>query len=232
VPEQRPSLAYVLRRTAHRARARGPREVLGLAWQRLRENLSSDAELVFFARAPGGAPPARPDVSFREAGGDDAGRYAAEIGTESPGTFRARLSDSTRCYLALDPAGRLLHASWTTTSSAWTRELRGRVTPPAGAAYVYESFTVPAARGRGLYPFALASICARLAGRIETIWVAVEADNPASLRAVSKAGFEAAFRRSYRRRRGRRRRGEPQGPRAHEARHLLQKGKGVSRSRE
>jgi hypothetical protein len=98
----------------------------------------------------------------------------------------------------------IVHSSWVTTAAAWTREIRGYMIPPTGDAYVYESFTRPEVRGRGVYPFALRSISSwgAVAG-VSRVWVAVEADNPASLKAVAKGGFEPAFRFSYRRRVGR-----------------------------
>ena len=142
----------------------------------------------------------RDDLVFRSASSDDAQDYADEIGTDSRDTFVARLSDRTQCYLALG-GERIVGSSWVTTDGAWTRELRAFVRPPGGAAYVYESFTVPDARGKGIYPFALTNICADLArAEISHLWVAVEGDNQPSLRAVMKAGFEERLRVSYRRR--------------------------------
>jgi RimJ/RimL family protein N-acetyltransferase len=143
------------------------------------------------------------DNHVREASPEDADAYARDIGTESPATFRARLSDTSRCWLVVE-GPRLLHASWVTLEGAWTRELRRWIVPPAKDAYIYESFTRQDARGRGAYPRALAGIAtwAARAAR-DRLWVAVEADNPASLRAVEKAGFSPAFTIDYRRRWGR-----------------------------
>lgn len=164
--------------------------------------ITSEDTLVFFSREAGGQPEPKDGFRFLEITSDMAPRYSRDIGTDSSGTFTARLSPSTRCF-GVEADGLLVHSSWVTTAGAWTRELRRLVTPPAHEAYVYESFTRPEARGHGIYPFALASICGRLAEeKIQALWVAAEDDNPASIRAITKAGFEERFRVSYRRRVG------------------------------
>ncbi len=143
------------------------------------------------------------ELAFRPAGPDDARAYERAIGTESATTFRRRLSDTTHCFL-VELRGDLLHSSWVTTSAAWTREVSAFVVPPAGDAYVYESFTRPEARGRGVYPFALAGICGWAAETgLSHVWVAVESRNVPSLKAIRKAGFEASYSIRYGRRLGR-----------------------------
>lgn len=200
MPDTRPTLRRSLARTTNRIRIRGLGEVAGLGWQRVLEALSSEDTLVVFTRPSGGSVEPPEGLTFREATAQDAHSYARDIGTDSPYSFAARLSPATRCFV-VTRGDLIVHSSWVTTAAAWTREIRGYMTPPPGAAYVYESFTRPEVRGRGVYPFALRSICswASTIG-IEQVWVAVEADNPASLKAVAKAGFEPAFRFSYRRR--------------------------------
>lgn len=144
-----------------------------------------------------------PGLVFRRAGAADAGLYARVIGTDSAATFRRRLTDTTHCFL-VEGGGELLHASWVTTGAAWTREVRAYVVPPPGDAYVYESFTSPAARGRGVYPFALRGICEWAAERgLGKVWVAVESANAPSAKAISKGGFEPSYSITYGRRLGR-----------------------------
>lgn len=202
-------------------RARGPREVLQLAIDRVRGWMSSSDELVMFVRDAAGDGDDRGDLTFREAGPDDAESYARWIGTDSATTFRSRLSDGTRCFLVEDGEA-IVHSSWVTTTAAWTRELHVFLTPPPSSAYIYESFTRSEVRGRGIYPYALNRIIAWGAGAgLRRVWVAVEAANPASLRAVAKAGFTEAFRLPFGRRFGRVRLGEPSGPLAEEARTFL-----------
>ena len=188
---------------------------------RLKEWLSSSDDLVMFVTDARSGAPDRVDLAFRQASPSDGPRYARDIGTDSAVTFAARLSADTHCFL-VDDGTTLLHASWVTTGGAWMRELRGYLVPPPGDAYVYESFTRADARGRGVYPFALANILGWAAsGGISRVWVAVEEANPPSLRAVGKAGFEEAFRLPFSRSLGRLRIGAASGPDAEKARTLL-----------
>jgi L-amino acid N-acyltransferase YncA len=183
-------------------RARGLGEVASEALSRARNAAFSNDGLIVFFRAPGGAPPPRTGLDVRPATPADGLRYARDIGTEAPETFRARLSDTTRCFLVLE-GNRIVHSSWATTVGAWTRELRAYLVPPPHHLYVYESFTLTSARGRGIYPYVLAGIAADAGAQgIERVWVAVERGNLASLRAATKAGFTAAFEIAYRRRLG------------------------------
>jgi GNAT superfamily N-acetyltransferase len=154
------------------------------------------------------------DLVFKSAGPTDGPAYARHIGTDSAVTFRSRLADGTMCFLVVK--GELIvHASWATYSSAWTRELQRYFCPPPGDLYVYESYTRPEVRGRGVYTFALRRIAAWAAERgTDRLWVAVEHDNPASLKAVAKAGFAPAFEVSFKRRFGRLVVDPPAGPRA------------------
>ena len=200
VPDSRPTPIQIARKLLTRARTRGPGEVLSTGIGRAREFISSADELVVLARFAGGDWAPRDDLEFVVASPSDGQRYARDIGTDSPSTFAARLTATTQCFLVTD-GSRILHSSWVATESAWTRELGGYLMVPDGDCYVYESFTRADARGRGVYPFALKGISNWAAQReLLRVWVAVESGNSASLRAVSKGGFEPqltiAFRRS------------------------------------
>lgn len=216
-----------------RARQRGVGEVARLALERLREGAASEAQLIFLARealsgsgpSASDLPVAPPGVEVRTAAPRDAVRYQRDVGTESARTFVRRLGPSGTCLLA-DDGTRILHATWVTRQAVWTRELRAYVRPSPGGAYVYESFTHSEARGRGLYPLVLGTAAAGLGtGGATRLWVAVEADNAASLRAVTKAGFTERFRVRYRRRLGRLHRDDPVGPGRDEASAILVMGR-------
>ena len=202
-----------------RGRARGWGEVALLAVDRLKEEIRSQDVLIFFLRpsAGDGLPTGSEktsDLSVVSADQDHAAIYERDIGTDSAVTFSERLDKATRCYLVMD-GERALHATWVTTGLSWVRELRRYFSPPDGSAYVYESFTRADARGRGIYPFALRGICEDLHAKgVEKVWVAVEEDNPASLKSVAKAGFREAFVISYRRRWGAITVSEPRGEKA------------------
>jgi len=185
-----------------RARARGVREVArALAAQARGAIGSENALIVLSADLPG--PPPEGGWRVAEASPADGPRYARDIGTESRSTFVRRLGGGTTCYLVFS-GDRIVHATWASTSSAWIGEIGRWFCPPPRSMYLYESFTRPDARGMGIYPFALRSICARGAQRgLERLWIAVLEDNAASRRAIGKAGFEIRFTVPYRRRWGR-----------------------------
>jgi GNAT superfamily N-acetyltransferase len=231
-PDGPPSAAEATLKLAARLRHRGVSEVAHLGWERVRELISSSEKLVFLSQTPSRDEPAEPSgcrLLVHRADASDAPRYARDIGTDSASTFRRRLTQATACFVAeLD--GRLVHASWVTTSGAWTRELQLYVVPPGGEsrtkaggeAYVYESFTRPEARGRGAYPQVLRHILMWAAVNGSTrVWVAVESTNAASIKAIKKAGFSPGFELSFGRRFGRLRRSEPLGPAADVGRRML-----------
>ncbi len=225
MPDVRPTLAQSVLRVVNRIRHRGLAEVATLGLNRLREGVASEDELIMFLRVVGGSLESLGDLKFRRATADDAERYARDIATDSPTTFRARLTQRTHCYV-VESNDRLVHATWATIAVAWTREIRAYLRPPPGDAYIYESYTRPEMRGRGVYPFALRGIAAVLEGEgLHRIWVAVEAHNPSSIRAVTKAGFAEAFRISFSRRLGRLRIQPPAGEMADLGRSFLTRDK-------
>ena len=216
----RPGFATAASKLPTRVRARGAGEVLSLAWGRLKETIRSDDTLLFLLAETSGSPPMPPSektrsLEFRAARPEDGPRYARDIGTDSAATFGSRLTAATRCYLVLD-GDLIVHATWVTTAGAWLRELATYFEPPAGDAYIYESFTRAEVRGRGVYPFALGNISRTLTHEVRRLWVGVEAHNSPSFRAITKAGFSTACEVSYRRRLGRLRVDLASGPRGTE----------------
>ncbi|MGH2791632.1 MAG: hypothetical protein ACRDJ0_11735 [Actinomycetota bacterium] len=203
MPDLRPSPTHAALKILNRLRARGVGEVLALGRERVRQYISSSEELIILARSSGGPSPPANDLRFQDATAADGARYARDIGTDSAFTFAARLSDDTHCFL-VSSGEKILHATWVTTRAAWTRELHGYFVVPPGDCYVYESFTRGDARGMGVYPFALKSICVwASAEELRRVWVGVEATNGPSLRAVGKAGFEPESSITFRRNVGR-----------------------------
>lgn len=204
-----------------RARSRGVAEAGGAVWGGVKGALRSEGRLLFLVREAGGTAEQRENLLFRAATLADAPRYARDIGTDSAATFRRRLSPWTQCFVVAD-GSTFLHASWVTSARAWTSEIRAYIAPPVGDAYVYESFTRPETRGRGIYPFALTSMCAVLAEqRVARVWVGVEAGNAPSIRAITKGGFQNAFEIGFRRAWGRVQVEEPTGPLAAQGRTMV-----------
>lgn len=103
--------------------------------------------------------------------------------------FRSFLARGDRGWYAyLD--GRVVHRSWLVRGPAimrlWSRY--GAWPVSDGEAYVHYCETVPAARGRGLYPAVLDHI-AREQASLRGLYIACESSNQASRRGIEKAGF-------------------------------------------
>jgi RimJ/RimL family protein N-acetyltransferase len=216
MPDTRPGIRALASKTRARIRSRGTREVVDTWLTMLKQLHSPEQKLILFYRnlnERDDSPPAAPSGAvFKEATDIDADLYARDVGTDSAKTFRSRLSDRTHSFVVVEN-DTILHASWVTSASAWTRELQRYFCPPGGEAYIYESYTRPETRGRGIYPFALHSICTWLSKRgFARVWVGVEGDNQSSRRAISKAGFSPGFEIRYQRRLGRVSVAAPEGP--------------------
>jgi ribosomal protein S18 acetylase RimI-like enzyme len=163
-----------------------------------------DTVLVVLQRPTGGSASEVPALSIREARDEDAAAYERDIGTDLADRVRQRLaSPGSSCWIALR-GSRIVHASWVVTQSAWVGEADRFFVVPPGDAYIYESFTAPNMRGRGVYPAVLTTIAARLGDRdLTKLWIAAERTNHSSLRAIEKAGFTHTFEIEIRRRWGR-----------------------------
>ena len=229
MPLRKSSARPAIAKLFTRMKTRGPKELAGLAGHRLLEFLHSEDRLIFFALPIASPMPQHRSPAnsvFRRATAEDATAYARDIGTDSKESFEKRLSNDTRCYLVVMD-GLIVHATWVTTSQAWTREVRRYFKPPLGEAYIYESFTRAEARGQGAYPFALGAIAEDLATEgIRRMWVGVEAGNTPSMKAVRKAGFETGFEITYKRRLGRLVVSRPRGPLAPQCAKCLTRGRG------
>jgi GNAT superfamily N-acetyltransferase len=111
-----------------------------------------------------------------------------------------------------------------TRSGAWIGEVRRYFIVPERGAYIYESFTNPDLRGRGIYPAMLNFIATEAAQRgLGELWIGVGASNRPSVRAIAKGAFEPAFDIVFRRRLGAVRIETITGPRSDEASQVIQK---------
>jgi RimJ/RimL family protein N-acetyltransferase len=187
----------------------------------MREAVSSEETLSFLVREANGSLPDGSEAKFRKTTIADAPAYARDIGTDSAATFTMRLREATNCYV-VEKEGRFVHATWVADGPSWVREIQRYFVPPPGDTYIFESYTRPEVRGRGIYPFAIASLAAELGGQgVHRLWVGVEGHNPASMRAVTKAGFDEAFRILYSRRFGHLNVSLPEGPMADVGRNTI-----------
>jgi len=103
-------------------------------------------------------------------------------------TVEARLGSDNELFVALmadEPAG----YGWLARRSGGIDELDYSFEVPAGDAYFWDFLTLPAWRGRGVYPRLLQAILAQEPD-IERFWIGYEARNLASARGIAKAGFQ------------------------------------------
>jgi len=87
--------------------------------------------------------------------------------------------------------GSVIAYCWLTRQPEWVAEIDRLVVPGPDEVYLYEAFTEPGWRGRGLFPAMLFQLLAyaRAQGRHRAL-IFVLTDNRASRRAIEKAGFE------------------------------------------
>ena len=93
--------------------------------------------------------------------------------------------DIVVAFLADEPAG----YGWLARRSGGIEELDYRFDLPDGNGYLWDFVTLPAWRGRGVYPHLLQTIVRQEAG-IERFWIGYQAHNLASARGIQKAGFQ------------------------------------------
>ena len=84
-----------------------------------------------------------------------------------------------------EPAG----YGWLARRSGGIDELDFSFDLPAGNVYLWDFLTLPAWRGRGLYPHLLQAIVVQVTDA-ERFWIGYEARNLASARGIQKAGFQ------------------------------------------
>ncbi len=103
--------------------------------------------------------------------------------------FYRRMRDSKLGFVA-EHNGRILHYSWVSLADEFESWSGRWVRLGANEAYVYDGFTSPDARGRGIYPAVLRGIETRLSEKgIRRLWIIIGRNNAPSLRAAARAGF-------------------------------------------
>src|SRR4051794_6481648 len=93
-------------------------------------------------RAPTGS------FTFAEMTPDILEAYLA-LGPARQSHIDGRLATGSRCFLALDD-GAIAHIHWMTTRRVRVDYLEADLVPPPRTVYIYDSYTPPQYRGRGL----------------------------------------------------------------------------------
>lgn len=129
-------------------------------------------------------------VTDREPAGSSRRRaLVAAMRPASEAEVDARLASGRRAYVVEGPPGVLAYG-WVTRGDEEIAEIEGRIRVGPSEAYIWDCATLPAFRGRGLYPALLGAIARELVGEgVARVWIAARADNAASLRGLEKAGY-------------------------------------------
>lgn len=116
--------------------------------------------------------------------------FIAQLTHLSPEGISARFQAAHRLYIAF--MGEVPAAyGWVATREAGIAELQFSFSIPAKNRYLWDFQTLPAWRGRGIYPHLLQAII-REERSADRFWIGYVPGNEASARGISKAGFRLA----------------------------------------
>jgi len=103
-----------------------------------------------------------PDARCRWLRDDEAERYALVHPLLTAEQVRRRLADGVRCWVLELPEGAIAHGLWVATAPVVIEYLDVQLPVAAGEAYLFQSFTPAAYRGRRLASRALSALKAQL----------------------------------------------------------------------
>ena len=107
---------------------------------------------------------------------------------KDPVVMADRFADGHHAYVArVDGAPAAW--GWAATRRAEIGELGARFDIPAGQRYLWNFVTLPAFRGRGIYPLLLNQIVTIESADADLFWIAYAPENRASAAGIHKAGF-------------------------------------------
>jgi GNAT superfamily N-acetyltransferase len=102
-----------------------------------------------------------------------------------------RLARGCRCFAAFS-GGALAGYGWLSTGPEWIGEIQLEIKPGHGEAYVWNCFTLPEHRRKGVFRFVVSSVAAIAAREgLARLWIG-SVDIPAQ-QAIGPAGFKAAL---------------------------------------
>jgi GNAT superfamily N-acetyltransferase len=114
--------------------------------------------------------------------------FLAQLHDIDEAVIQARFDEGARCYVAfLDniPAG----YGWVGTKVGHIREVGLEWTLGEPDCVLWDFVTLPAYRGRGVYPHLLQAIIRAEAAHAERFWIGHQGQNVASQRGIQKVGF-------------------------------------------
>jgi Acetyltransferase (GNAT) family len=140
-------------------------------------------------------PPATQSLEFAFLAPSEAGEYTfGEIGPE---TAAARLRRGDRCF-CVRRDGRLVAVRWIAFEEAPVEYLGCRLLLAPGVAYLYDTYTAPAARGGGIFSSTWFMLARQLSTEgFQTILAAVLPENRGARRAMAKLPYRVVGKAGY-----------------------------------
>ena len=117
---------------------------------------------------------------------------AGDVGARWHPQAEERLRDGQACAIAHHETEVVAYC-WLTCTPVWVGEIGHAVVPGPEDVYLYDAFTMPGWRGRGLFLAVISPLLALARSRRRSrALIFVGAGNRASRRAIERAGFEIA----------------------------------------
>ncbi|MGH2508039.1 MAG: GNAT family N-acetyltransferase [Ktedonobacteraceae bacterium] len=136
------------------------------------------------------SPAPRVPVTFQRADEALAGELATAMGLAGPAPVLQRLRLGRHCYIAR-VEDQLVAYGWLTFDKEEIGELGLSVRLLPGEAYIWDCATLPAFRGKRLYPALLSHILGELQRTgFQRVWIGMDTDNQSSRTGAVLAGFQ------------------------------------------
>lgn len=127
-------------------------------------------------------------LTVRLAKSDDI-RRLQRLAKFNDGEAQQRLNAGHLCFVALN-GGNLANYTWVCFHEGYIDELETKIRVSPGSAYRYDVFTLPAYRGKGIFPSVFEESCKYLyQNGIRELYGLVDSNNSPMLRVYEKAGI-------------------------------------------
>jgi ribosomal protein S18 acetylase RimI-like enzyme len=128
-------------------------------------------------------------VTFQRAGSETATLVAEAMGLDDPAPVLERFAAGRSCYVGWVD-GAIATYGWVSIGKEWISELGLHFELASDDAYIWDCGTLPAYRGRGLYPALLRHIALQLHTEgLHRVWIGADTENVASQKGFMRSGF-------------------------------------------
>jgi ribosomal protein S18 acetylase RimI-like enzyme len=128
-------------------------------------------------------------VTFQRSEPKAATLVAEAMGLDDPAPVLERFATGSLCYVGwVNDA--IATYGWVSVGKEWISELGLHIEMASDDVYIWDCATLPAYRGRGLYPALLRHIALQLrAEGLHRVWIGADTENIASQKGFARAGF-------------------------------------------